>query len=287
MWCIDVGEDDLGLVAGLHQTYTHGNLGAVTVGSAQLQRMAARNDLGQRHRVEQDCEHLLRRGWNVHLALRLQGHAVAGRKRCGRARHLPWCRVGGLQQRQHASRRERQAHIFLVALRAQRIGKGIGYAHRGAHVVALAQALGPQRGEGRRRLQMHDHRVRCLAGGRHQVVGQRARLETAVAAVAELLQQGRAQTLGERALNLAVGQCRVEQPSSVMPGDVAVYPHRTGVWIDLQAAHVKHETVGGRCVDPVCRIRGAEHLRRPEGGLAQARGHAFGQQGRSPVRVGR
>ena len=100
-------------------------------------------------------------------------------------------RVVDADQRHHFRRRQRQTDI----VDAERIGHGIRDARRRAHVVALAESLRAERRERRRRLQMHDHRIGHFARGRHQVVGERAGLEAAVRAIAELLHQRRARDL--------------------------------------------------------------------------------------------
>ena len=92
---------------------------------------------------------------------------------------------------------------------------------------------------------MHDDRVGYLTGRGHQVLGQGPRKEAAVAGIAELFHQRRAQPLGECASDLAIGQRRVQERAGVVSGDVSVHPHAAGVRVDLQATDVEHEAVGG------------------------------------------
>ena len=58
---------------------------------------------------------------------------------------------------------------------AQRIRDRIGDAHRRAHAIAFADALGAERRERRRRLEMQDQRRGHFRRGRHQIVGEACR----------------------------------------------------------------------------------------------------------------
>ena len=131
---------------------------------------------------------------------------------------------------------------------------------------------------------MNDDRIGHLARCGQQVVRQRAGLEAAIRAVAELLHQRCAQPLRERAANLAVGERRVEQLAGVVRCHVAVNAHAPGGTVDFQTAQVEREAIACRRVDTVLLVRSVKVWRRPEHGFAQARFLTGRQQLRRPVR---
>jgi hypothetical protein len=148
---VDLAELDAGLVARLHQPHADGDVGAVAIVAVALQRMAAGDDARQRRRgraARRTPSRVARR------CPRCPAPAARGRRprRAGSAVRPAPCgrrRLGGhpIQRQRHARRRQRQAHVGEIAQRPQRIGEGIGDAHRRAHVVAFAEALGAQRRE--------------------------------------------------------------------------------------------------------------------------------------------
>ena len=222
-----------------------------------MQCMAAGDDLGQGRRVQQHGEHRLGFGRQQDLALRRQGLAGLAARGPGRRRAPGGRRIVHTQQVHHARGRQRQRDVG----HAERVGHRVGDAGRRAHVVALAQSLGAQRRERAGSLQVHDDRVGHLAGGGHQVIGEGAGLEAAVAAISELLHQRRAESLGECAADLAVGQGRVQEGAGVVCGDVAVDADAAGGAIHLDGADVESEAVGRRRIDAVVLVRGGQ-LRR-------------------------
>ena len=130
---------------------------------------------------------------------------------------------------------------------------------------------------------VEDDRVRDLAGGRHQIVGERAGKEAAILVVHQLLVERGADGVGEGAANLPVHQGRVEAASGVVGGDVAVDRDGPGRAVDLDAAEIEEEAVGRRAVDPVVVGRRHQGGRRPARGLARRRVRARRQAPRCPV----
>ena len=131
------------------------------------------------------------------------------------ARRWPACRCGG---RRGASRASTTADCT---------------AGRRADRARLADALGPERVDGRRRLHVHDLEAGQLGGRDHPVVGQVGRDRVAVLVVADLLQQRLGGALGHAAVDLALEEQRVDHPAGVVAGDVAEVADLAGLGVDL------------------------------------------------------
>ena len=115
---------------------------------------------------------------------------------------------------------------------------------------------------------MQDERIRNLAGGRHQVVGERAGEKAAVLGIGELFVKRCTHGMGEGAADLAVNQRRIEAAAGIVGGDVAVDGDGAGEAVDLDATEIEDEAVSGRAVDTVVVVRRREFGRSPARGLA-------------------
>ena len=166
----------------------------------------------------------------------------------------------------------------------ERISDGIGDACRHAHAIAFRQALGAERGQRRQRFLVQHLDVWDFAHRRHEIIGEGAGEERALFVVNEFLIERRGNALREGAAHLPISDHRIEDAAGIVHRNVAIDADLIGQRIDLDAAHVEHETVSQRCVDAVVARRRLELRRRPQRGLAQSRRHAFGQQHRRPVR---
>ena len=92
---------------------------------------------------------------------------------------------------------------------------------------------------------MQDYRLRDLAGGRHPIIGKAGRQEAAVLPVDELLVEGGSHPVGKPAEHLAVEECGVQYPPGVVHRHVFVDMHLSGVAVDLDAAEIENEAIGG------------------------------------------
>ena len=191
----------------------------------------------------------------VRLGERLGAHIVE-RRGLHAASHVSAASFAG---------RERQVDLG----DAERVRDRIGDAHRRAHAIALADALGAERRERRRRFEMQDQRRRHFGRGRHQIVGERAGDEAAVVGVDVFLVERRAERVREAAGHLARHHAGMQHAAAVVHGDVFVDAHRAGDAVDLDAAEIENEAVAERRVDAVVLGRRGQLRRRPEHGLAQ------------------
>jgi hypothetical protein len=122
-----------------------------------------------------------------------------------------------------------------------------GRLHRrgGADGAALADALGAQCVDERRRLHVHDLDVAEFGGRDHGVVGEVRRDGVAVAVVAHFLEQRLGGALGYATVDLALEQHRVQHPAGIVAGDLLEVLHLTGLGVDLDHGHVGTEREGG------------------------------------------
>ena len=212
--------------------------------------------------------------------------ATSGRTRCtaGMPRASAPSRTMRRFRTMHVRRQPRGQQRQRDIRQPQRVGDRVGDADRRGHAVALADALGAQRGERRRRLAVQDQRLRHLHRGRDQVIGQRAGEEAAVRRRRRVPRTARRPA--------ACAKPPVTWPAS-MPGCstrpqsciVTYLSIRTsrGVAIDLDRADVEDEAVAKRAVDLVGLVRRGELRRRPEHRLAQRRRLARRQRPRRPM----
>ena len=130
---------------------------------------------------------------------------------------------------------------------------------------------------------MQDHRLRDLAAGRHRIIGKGARQEAAILAVNKLLVECCTHPVRECAEHLSVEERRVQDSPSVVHRHVFIDAHLSGIAVNLDAAEIENEAIGGRAVDFVGLGRRVEPGRCPEYGFAQCRGIGIGKRSRRPV----
>ena len=176
-----------------------------------------------------------------------------------------------------------RGHGLIDAIRAERVGDGVGEADRRGHAVALADSLRAERSHRARRVAVEDHRIGDFASRRHRIVDEGAGQEAPVLVIDQLFMERGADGVGEGAADLTIDQGRVEATAGVVGGDVAVDGDGTGGGVDLDAAEIEDEAIGRRTVDPVVVGRRREHRRRPARGLAHGGGQARRQAARRPV----
>src|SRR5947209_12395903 len=123
----------------------------------------------------------------------------------------------------------------------QRVHGGVHDGRRNGDAPGLAQPLGTQRIAGRGRVHLLERDGRHVVGARDRVVHQGAGEELPVAIVDDRLEQGLAEPLRERAVELALGEERVDHRAGV------IHPHEP-----LDDEHA------GFAVDPHRRDDGAE-----------------------------
>jgi hypothetical protein len=127
----------------------------------------------------------------------------------------------------------------------QRIDDRVLHRRRGADGARLADALRAERIARRRRL----HRVtleRRQLGGRDDCRSPRVgRERIAELVVAHLFEQRLRDALGEAAMNLAIGEQRIDDDAAVVDGDESLHRDVAGVSVDFDHSDVRAE--GERC----------------------------------------
>ena len=93
--------------------------------------------------------------------------------------------------------------------------------------AGLADALGAEGVDERRRLHRHEVERRQLGRRDHGVVGEVGGPRLAVGVVVHLLEQRLGDALGDAAVHLAFRQQRVDERAGVVDGDVLAQPHRS------------------------------------------------------------
>ena len=215
----------------------------------------------QRCWIEQHGPDLLRRALHGGLPRTAKPPvSFPGRRGDRAARWRRW--FGAAHEVREPCRDQRQRDIG----EPKRIRHRIGNADRRRH--AIADALRPERCEGRRRLHVDYLRLRHLGSGRQQIVGQRSRQEASIIAVGIFLVERSAQGLREAAVDLPVHHAGMQDRAAIMHGHVAVDACFKGGAIDLHAAEIEDEAVAERGVDAILIVRRRQFRWRPEHGLA-------------------
>src|SRR5262245_56111234 len=119
------------------------------------------------------------------------------------------------QRRADALRRRREL-VDRRAERRERVVDGVDYGDRRADRAALAQTLGPGDRGLRPCLAVMDLDRRNLARGRRQVVRETRGEDVAALVVDDLLEQCVGDALGDAAVNLAVDDHGIDQPSGIL-----------------------------------------------------------------------
>ena len=112
---------------------------------------------------------------------------------------------------------------------------------RRADGARLADALGAERVDERRRLHVDELEAGQLGRRREGVVGQVGRDRVAVLVVADLLEQRLRRALRDAAVDLALEQERVEHPAGVVARDLAQVAHLARLGVDLDHGDVAAE----------------------------------------------
>src|SRR5690349_5974943 len=105
--------------------------------------------------------------------------------------------------------------------------------------AAFAHAAEVDVGVERHGLEVLDLDAGNVAGGRHQVVHERGRLEAAVLAVRRPLQQYRADALRDAAPDLALDHGGIDERAAVLDGDVPLHLHDASLGVDLDDRAVR------------------------------------------------
>src|SRR3978361_972963 len=117
---------------------------------------------------------------------------------------------------------------------------------------------------------MQDDGSGNLGGGRQQIIGERAREESAVWRINIFFVDSRSYRMGKSAGHLAGDHSWMKYSPAVVHGDVFVNAYRRGEAIDLDAAKIEDEAVAERRISFIVLRRRGELRRRPEHGLAQS-----------------
>ena len=164
-----------------------------------------------------------------------------------------------------------------ISAEPERIRDRVGDAHRRAHAIALADALGAERRERRRRTRNAGSAAPALpswsAPDSRQSVPE---MKLPSVGIDEFLVERGAERMRKPAGHLARHHAGMQHAAAVVHGDVFVDAHRAGDAIDLDAAEIEDEAVAERGVD-VVRLRSARSV------AAASRTRSRGAPGRHPA----
>ncbi len=277
-----VGKLHIRAIEPLHRPDPERHVGPEVRRRHLLHVVAAGNDGGEHIGIEQGLPYVGRRGMDIRRTAAVQIATSLGERRsrtcCGRRCGLAY------PQRGHDLRgRQRQIDVLDI----ERVGDGVGNAHRRAHAIALADALGAERRERRWRFHMQDEGRRHLHRGGRQVVRERAGEEAAVTIVGIFFVERRADGVRKATGDLARDHPGMQDTPAVVHRDVFVDAHGSRHVVDLDAAHIEYEAVAERGVNLVGLRRRREFRGRPEGGFSDRCRFRARQRGRRPVARGR
>ena len=164
---------------------------------------------------------------------------------------------------------------------AQRVDDGVVDGRDRPDRAGLADALGAEGVDERRRLHRHEVERRQLGRRDHGIVGEVGGPRLAVGVVVHRFEQRLGDALGDAAVHLAFRQQRVDERAGVVDRDVLAQPHRTRLGVDLDDGDVgaererRHRRVedvlGGKAaVGAVGEVAPAEAARRRAGDVEAA-----------------
>src|SRR3989449_4951700 len=181
------------------------------------------------------------------LALPASSPEITDRVSVGHERSAPLCDPGralstSTERTPHALATER--HVEMTdAERRQRVHDGIDGGRRGADRRGLADALGAERVERRRRHGLSGRERRQVFGVRHGVVHERAGEQLAVLVVDEALDERLGDALSQASVHLARDDHRADANAAVVDRDEIAQGHVAGLAIHLDDGDVSAERV--------------------------------------------
>ena len=124
---------------------------------------------------------------------------------------------------------------------------------------------------------MNQHRINSLGRCCNQIISKGTRQKRSITAVDEFFIQRRTDSRGKGPSNLAFGQARINDGSTVVGGDVFVDDHSSGIGVYFYATEIKGKAVGQRGVNFVVGRGGSEFRSAPVGSFPHGRFHIIRQ----------